>query len=62
VQRGGRIVTVQLDVSDKAQVASLWSKVPQELRDVDILGVCIYGPNDLLGGKKNPRLAIENQN
>jgi len=30
-------VTVQLDVSDKAQVASLWSKVPQELRNVDIL-------------------------
>jgi len=37
VQQGGQIVTVQLDVTDKAQVAALWTKVPQELRDVDIL-------------------------
>jgi 3-hydroxy acid dehydrogenase/malonic semialdehyde reductase len=38
VQQGGKVVTVQLDVADRAQVAALWSKVPQELRDVDILG------------------------
>jgi 3-hydroxy acid dehydrogenase/malonic semialdehyde reductase len=38
VPQGGKIVTVQLDVTDAAQVAALWSKVPQELRDVDILG------------------------
>jgi hypothetical protein len=50
---------VQLDVSDKAQVASLWSKVPQKLHNVDILGLCIYGPNDLLEGKK---ITIENKN
>jgi 3-hydroxy acid dehydrogenase / malonic semialdehyde reductase len=25
-------------VSDKAQVAGLWEKVPQEFRDVDVLG------------------------
>ncbi|KAI0273613.1 NAD(P)-binding protein [Gloeopeniophorella convolvens] len=37
VQQGGKIVTVQLDVSDKAQVAALWSKVPPELRNVDVL-------------------------
>ncbi|KAI0306593.1 NAD-P-binding protein [Multifurca ochricompacta] len=37
VQQDVRIVTVQLDVSDRAQVAALWSKIPQELRNVDIL-------------------------
>jgi 3-hydroxy acid dehydrogenase/malonic semialdehyde reductase len=37
-QRGGQFATLQLDVSDKAQVASLWQKVPSELRDVDVLG------------------------
>lgn len=30
---------MQLDVSNKAQVAALWDKVPQELRSVDILGI-----------------------
>uniref|UniRef100_A0A0W0F916 NAD(P)-binding protein n=1 Tax=Moniliophthora roreri TaxID=221103 RepID=A0A0W0F916_MONRR len=34
---GGKFATVQLDVSDKAQVAGLWDKIPQDLRDVDIL-------------------------
>jgi 3-hydroxy acid dehydrogenase/malonic semialdehyde reductase len=38
VQQGAKIATVQLDVTDGAQVAALWSKVPQELRNVDILG------------------------
>jgi NADP-dependent 3-hydroxy acid dehydrogenase YdfG len=42
VQKGGQIVTVQLDVSDRAQVAALWSKIPQELRNVDILGALTY--------------------
>jgi len=37
VQQGGTIVTVQLDVSDRVQVAALWSKVPSDLRNVDIL-------------------------
>ena len=27
-----------LDVSDKTQIANLWSKVPADLRNVDILG------------------------
>jgi len=34
VQQGGAIVTIQFDVSDRAQVAALWSKVPP---NVDIL-------------------------
>ena len=38
LQDGGRFAAIQLDVSDKAQVASLFDKVPKELRDVDILG------------------------
>ncbi|KAI0065356.1 NAD-P-binding protein [Artomyces pyxidatus] len=37
VQQGGQIVTLQVDVSDKAQVASIWDNVPKELRDVDVL-------------------------
>ncbi|KDQ60832.1 hypothetical protein JAAARDRAFT_55564 [Jaapia argillacea MUCL 33604] len=37
VQGGGKIATVQLDVSDRAQVAGLWEKVPKDLRDVDVL-------------------------
>ncbi|KDQ20342.1 hypothetical protein BOTBODRAFT_27764 [Botryobasidium botryosum FD-172 SS1] len=37
VQTGGKVATVQLDVSDRAQVAALWDKVPQDLRNVDIL-------------------------
>lgn len=35
--KGGRFAGVQLDVSDKKQVASLWDKVPQDLRHVDVL-------------------------
>ncbi|KAN0133756.1 hypothetical protein V8E53_008480 [Lactarius tabidus] len=37
VQQGGTVATVQLDVSDRAQVAALWSKVPPDLRNIDIL-------------------------
>lgn len=37
LQAGGRFASVQLDVSDKAQVAGLWNEVPKHLRDVDIL-------------------------
>ncbi|KAI0318944.1 hypothetical protein OF83DRAFT_1082589 [Amylostereum chailletii] len=37
VQQGGKIASVQCDVSDKAQVAALWDKIPQELRAVDVL-------------------------
>ena len=38
VQGGGRVATVQVDVSDKAQVSSVLSKIPDELKSVDILG------------------------
>ncbi|TFK42602.1 hypothetical protein BDQ12DRAFT_676476 [Crucibulum laeve] len=37
LKQGGKFASVQLDVSDKTQVAALWSKVPQDLQDVDIL-------------------------
>jgi len=37
VQKGGKFATVQLDVSDKLQVATLWDKVPQDLHNVDVL-------------------------
>ena len=42
VQEGGKFVTVQLDVTDRTQVAALWSKVPQEFRNVDILGALLF--------------------
>ena len=38
LQQGGRFAIVQMDVSQKDQVAVLWDKVPQDLRNVDILG------------------------
>lgn len=38
LDQGGKFASVQLDVSDKAQVALLWDKVPQDLRSVDVLG------------------------
>ncbi|KAG9118547.1 hypothetical protein FRC07_006891 [Ceratobasidium sp. 392] len=38
VQAGGNFVAIKLDVSNKNAVANLWKDVPQELRDVDILG------------------------
>lgn len=38
MKAGGKIVNVQLDVSDKAQVAKLWEQVPEDLRTVDVLG------------------------
>ena len=38
LQHGGRFATIQLDLSDKTQVATLWDKVPQDLSDVDVLG------------------------
>ncbi|KAH9934756.1 NAD(P)-binding protein [Fomitopsis serialis] len=37
LKQGGKFATVQLDVADKAQVASLFDKIPQDLHDVDIL-------------------------
>lgn len=41
LKEGGEFASIQLDVSDKAAVAALWSKVPTSLRNVDILGVCL---------------------
>ncbi|KAH9901319.1 NAD-P-binding protein [Cubamyces lactineus] len=37
LQQGGKFATVQLDVSDKKQVASFLDNVPEDLRKVDIL-------------------------
>jgi len=37
LQQGGKIASIQLDVSDKPAVAALWDKVPQDLRNVDVL-------------------------
>jgi 3-hydroxy acid dehydrogenase/malonic semialdehyde reductase len=38
LQHGGRFPVVQLDLSDKTQIATLWDKVPHDLSDVDVLG------------------------
>jgi len=37
LQDGGRFASIQLDVSDKSQVAKLFDKVPRDLHDIDIL-------------------------
>jgi len=37
LQQGGKFATIQMDVSQKDQVATLWDKVPQDLRNIDIL-------------------------
>ena len=35
---GGNVATVTLDVSNREAVKNLWSKVPTDLRKIDILG------------------------
>ncbi|KAL0946919.1 hypothetical protein HGRIS_013080 [Hohenbuehelia grisea] len=37
VTEGGKFATIQADVADKAQVASLLEKIPKDLRNVDVL-------------------------
>jgi len=37
VQGGGKVATVQIDVSDKAQVDNILSKIPGEFKQVDVL-------------------------
>ena len=37
-QAGGKFAAITLDVSKRDEVAAFWSKVPDELRNVDILG------------------------
>lgn len=42
---GGKVAGIQLDVSDKEQVSSIWEKIPQDLRSVDVLGkltICVF--------------------
>lgn len=38
IQGGGKVATVQIDVSDKTQVNNVLSKIPDELKSVDVLG------------------------
>lgn len=40
-QAGGKFAVVTLDVSKRDEVAALWSKVPDDLRSVDILGTAV---------------------
>ncbi len=47
VPGAGKVAAVQLDVSDKNQVANLWNLVPQELRNVDVLGKSLFGAYSL---------------
>lgn len=37
IQGGGKVATVQIDVSDKAQVGGILSKIPDELKSIDVL-------------------------
>ena len=38
MQAGGKFAVVQLDVGENEQIATLWDRVPADLRHVDILG------------------------
>ena len=40
-QAGGKFAAITLDVSKRDEVAAFWSKVPDELRNVDILGTVV---------------------
>lgn len=41
IPQGGKFAVVQLDVSKTDQVAAFWDKVPQDFREVDILGAVL---------------------
>ena len=38
IQGGGKVATIQIDVADKAQVSGVLSKIPDELKSIDVLG------------------------
>lgn len=40
-QAGGKFAAITLDVSKRDEVAAFWSKVPDELRNIDILGTVV---------------------
>jgi len=37
IQGGGKVATVQVDVSDKAQVSNVLGKIPDDLKSIDVL-------------------------
>lgn len=41
VTQGGKFATIQADVADKEQVASILDKIPSDLRAVDVLGISL---------------------
>lgn len=48
VQAGGKFAAITLDVSKRDEVAALWSKVPDDLRNVDILGTIVLPSSSLM--------------
>jgi NADP-dependent 3-hydroxy acid dehydrogenase YdfG len=54
VAAGGVIATVPLDVSNRDAIKNLWSKVPANLRQVDVLGIFT---SQLISGKLTSRLS-----
>lgn len=52
VNAGGKFAAIKLDVSDKSAVADLWKDVPQDLRDVDILGTSYMIPSKAVSNEK----------
>jgi 3-hydroxy acid dehydrogenase / malonic semialdehyde reductase len=51
IQAGGKFAAVQMDIAKLQDVQSLWTKVPEELRQVDILGKrcssCVIESSDI---------------
>jgi len=43
-QAGGKFAAITLNVSKRDEVADVWSKVPDELRNVDVLGTVVCLP------------------
>lgn len=48
VQSGGKFAAITLDVSKRDEVAALWSQVPNDLRNVDILGTIVLPSSSLM--------------
>ncbi|KAN0077304.1 hypothetical protein V8E55_011159 [Tylopilus felleus] len=57
IQQGGKFVPITLDVSDKNQIASFLEKIPQDLRNIDVL---VNNAGYVVGVDRVGDLSLEN--
>ncbi|KAG2368529.1 NAD(P)-binding protein [Suillus spraguei] len=57
LQRGGKFVTIQLDVSDKSQIDGFLERIPVDLREIDIL---VNNAGYVVGVDKVGDLSLDN--